>query len=131
MREMEKSQTFAYCDHCEREIENPKRKAIEGMYLNIWILCIFASLGFALIPFLIYRYIISKKTVCPFCQNQLDFYNSREEIPEPKAQITRILQTIEQEKKEKDANKLYCQYCQQEINAQDEICPNCGVNLKE
>ncbi len=131
MRELEKSQTFAYCDHCEREIENPKRKAIEGMYLNIWILCIFASLGFALIPFLIYRYIISKKTVCPFCQNQLDFYNSREEIPEPKAQITRILQTIEQEKKEKDANKLYCQYCQQEINAQDEICPNCGVNLKE
>ena len=131
MREMEKSQTFAYCDHCEREIENPKRKTIEGMYLNIWILCIFASLGFALIPFLIYRYIISKKTVCPFCQNQLEFYNSREEIPEPKAQIARILQTIDQEKKEKDANKMYCQYCQQEINTQDEICPNCGVNLKE
>jgi len=129
MREMEKSQIFVYCDNCEREIENPKRKAIEGMYLNIWILCIFASLGFALIPFLIYRYIISKKTVCPFCQNQLDFYNSREEIPEPKALIARILQTIEQEKK--DVNKLYCQYCQQEISIQDEICPNCGVNLKE
>ena len=128
MRDMDKNKLFAYCDKCEKEVKKPKRKAIEGMYLNIWILSIFASLGFALIPFLIYRYIILKKTVCPFCQNQLEFYSSREEIPEPKAQITRIMQTIKQEK---DAKKLYCQYCKQEINPQDEICPYCGVNLKE
>ncbi|MFX1572222.1 MAG: hypothetical protein ACFFB0_05700 [Promethearchaeota archaeon] len=128
---MDKNKQFAYCDNCEREIENPKRKAFEGMYLNIWILCILASLGFALIPFLIYRYIYLKKNVCPFCHNQLEFYSTREEIPEPKAQIARILNKIEEEKREKEENKDYCPYCKQEITKNVEICPNCGVTLKE
>ncbi|MFX1312297.1 MAG: zinc-ribbon domain-containing protein [Promethearchaeota archaeon] len=125
---MGKDKLFAYCDNCEKEIEKPKRKAIEGMYLNIWILCIIASLGFGLIPFLIYRYIILKKTICPYCQNELDFYNSREDIPEPKAQIKRILQTIEQEK---DANILYnfCSLCGEKIEAGVKFCPNCGSKV--
>ncbi len=123
------SKKFAYCNICEKEILKPRRKSIENMYINIWILAIISSLGFALIPFLIYRYIISKKVICPNCKNQLDLYNSHEKIPDPKVQINRILQAIEDEKKEE--NKVYCPYCKQEILEEVEICPSCGANLIE
>ena len=131
MREMGKNKNFAYCNNCEKEIFKPKRKSIENMYYNVWILAIVSSLGLAIVPFLIYRYVILKKDICPYCQNQLNFYSSHEEIPEPKAQIARILQTIEQEKRDKEDDKLYCPYCQQEINKQEDICSNCGASLKE
>ncbi len=123
-------QIFAYCNKCEKEIFNPKKKMFDSMYYNIWILAIIASLGFGLIPFLIYHYIILKKEFCPHCQNQLSFYSSREEIPNPKAEISRILQTIEEEKKGKEV-KMNCPYCQEEISNQETICPNCGASLKE
>ena len=129
MRGMHKIKKFAYCNNCEKEILNPKRKAIDSMYINIWILTIICSLGFALIPFLIYRYALLKRNVCPYCQNQLNLYNSHEEIPDPKAQITRILQSIEDEKREKD--KLYCPYCKQEIMKEVKICTSCGADLKQ
>ena len=124
------SQLFAYCNKCEKEIFNPKRKSFDSMYYNVWILAIIASLGLGLIPFLIYHYIILKKEFCPNCQNQLNFYNSREEIPNPKAEISRILEVIEQEKKEKEV-KINCPYCQEEISTQETICSNCGASLKE
>jgi hypothetical protein len=127
---MGKKKKFAYCSNCEKEIFKAKRKSIDSMYYNVWIVSIISSLGLALIPFIIYRYGILKKNLCPICKNKLDFYSSREKIPEPKAQITRILQTIEQEKKEKDINKM-CPYCQEEISRLVEICPNCGSILKE
>ena len=120
---------FAYCNTCEKEIFKPKRKSIENMYINIWILAIISSLGFALAPFLIYRYVILKRDICPYCHNQLNFYDNHEEIPEPKAQIARILQKIEDEKREKD--KVYCPYCKQEIMKDVEICPSCGAELVE
>ncbi|UCD01621.1 MAG: hypothetical protein JSV23_00940 [Promethearchaeota archaeon] len=133
MREMGKNtkKKFAYCKNCEKKIFKPKRKPMESMYYNVWILAIVSSLGFAIVPFLIYRYVILKKKICPFCQNHIYFYGSPEEIPEPKAQIARILQTIEQEKKETDEFEIYCPYCQQEINKQEDTCPNCGASLKE
>jgi len=122
---------YAYCDKCEKEVLFPKRKSLEGMQINIWILATLASLGFAIIPFLIYRYKILKKDRCPKCESQLDFYSSRDEIPEPKAQITRILKSIEEEKKVLDEIPEYCPYCKQEIMKNVERCPNCGANLKE
>ncbi|MFX1301785.1 MAG: hypothetical protein ACFFBV_04775 [Promethearchaeota archaeon] len=128
---MGKNKNFAYCNKCEKEIFKPKRKSIESIYYNVWIFAIISSLGFAIVPFLIYRYVILKKNICPYCQNQLDFYRSREEIPEPKAQIARILQTIEHEKRNKEEDKVYCPYCQQEINRREDICSNCGASLKE
>jgi len=127
---MGKKKKFAYCSKCEKEISKSKRKAIDSMYYNVWILTIISSLGFALIPFLVYHYGILRKNLCSICQTKLDFYSSREELPEPKAQIARILQTIEQEKQEKEENKI-CPYCQEEINRREEICPNCGSTLKE
>ncbi|MFW9999390.1 MAG: hypothetical protein ACFE9Q_16135 [Candidatus Hodarchaeota archaeon] len=120
---------FAYCKNCEKEIFKPKRKSIENMYINIWILAIISSLGFALAPFLIYRYGILKRDICPYCHNHLSFYSTREEIPEPKTQIVRILQKIEDEKKEKE--QVYCPYCKQEIMKDTEICPSCGAQLIE
>jgi hypothetical protein len=130
MKDMDRIKKFAYCDNCEKEIFKPKRKAMESMYYNVWILAIIASLGFAIIPFLIYRYIVLKKKFCPHCQSTLEFYMTREEIPEPKAQIARILQAIEQEKEEKE-EVINCPYCQEEISNQISICPNCGGSLKE
>lgn len=128
MREMGKNKNFAYCNNCEKEIFKPIRKSVDNMYYNVWILTIVSSLGFALIPFLIYHYVILKKDICPHCQNKVNFYNSREEIPEPKAEISRILRTIEQEKEEE---KVYCPYCKQEIMKGVEICPSCDSNLIE
>jgi len=131
MREMGKNKKFAYCNNCDKEIFKPIRKSMDSMYYNVWILAIFSSLGFAIPPFLIYRYIILKKDICPYCRNQLNFYSSREEIPEPRAEIARIIQSIEQEKRDIEEEKVYCPYCQQEMNKIEDICPNCGASLKE
>ncbi|MFX0021727.1 MAG: hypothetical protein ACFE9S_05335 [Candidatus Hermodarchaeota archaeon] len=121
---------FSFCPVCEREVLKPRRRAMNDMYFNVWILTIISSLGFALIPFLIYRYFLLKKKVCPTCKNKVDFYNSKEDFPDPKTQITRILQTIEQEQSEKD-NKISCPYCQEEISNQEAICPICGTIIQE
>lgn len=128
MREMGKN--FAYCNNCEKEILKPVRRSIDSMYYNVWILTIISSLGFALIPFLIYRYFLLKRNICPTCKNRLELYSSPEEFPEPKAEIARILQTIEQEKMEKDQD-IICPFCQEEVSNQESICPNCGSSLKE
>ena len=128
MREMGKN--FAYCDNCEKEILKPKRRTMDNMYYNVWILTIISSLGIALVPFLIYRYVILKRKLCPTCQNRLDYYNSQEEFPEPRAQIARILQTIDQEKTEKE-ERIICPYCQEEILNQGTVCPICGTTIKE
>jgi len=127
MREMGKN--LAYCVNCKKEILKAKRKPIDSMYYNVWILTIISSLGIALIPFLIYRFFYLKKNICPTCKNTVDFYRNREEFPDPKAQITRILQTIEQEKIEEES--LNCPYCQEEISTLETNCPNCGASLKE
>jgi hypothetical protein len=121
---------FSFCPVCEKEILKPRRRAMNDMYYNVWILTIISSLGFALIPFLIYRYFILKKKVCPTCKNRLDFYHSKEEFPDPKTQITRILQTIELEQSEKDT-KINCPYCHEEISKQETICPICGTTIQE
>ncbi|MFX1389205.1 MAG: LITAF-like zinc ribbon domain-containing protein [Promethearchaeota archaeon] len=121
---------FAYCNNCEKEILTPKRRSIDSMYYNVWILTIISSLGFAFIPFLVYRYVVLRKNLCSTCYNKLKFYRSRDEIPEPKAEIRRILQTIEQEKQEKDETKI-CSFCQEAVSYKEEICPNCGSILKE
>ncbi|MFW9952173.1 MAG: hypothetical protein ACFFKA_18790 [Candidatus Thorarchaeota archaeon] len=121
---------FAYCNHCEKEILKPKRRAMDSMYYNIWILTIISSLGIALIPFLIYRYVILKRKICPTCHHKLEFYKSKEDFPEPKAQIARILQTIEQEKTEKEKS-IICPYCREEIKNYETTCPSCGSTIKE
>ena len=129
MRGMRTNKKVAYCSNCEKEIFKPRRKSIENMYINIWILAIISSLGFALIPFLIYWFLILKRNVCPNCRNHLNLYSTREEIPDPKAQIDRILKAIENEKREEE--KIYCPYCKQELLEKAEICPNCGAELME
>ncbi len=125
--------TYAYCDRCEKEVR-PKRKAMDSMYINVWIIILISSLGFGVIPFLIYRYIYLKKNLCPSCNSQVDFYDSPEEIPEPKSQIIRILKSIEEEKKlgeSKEADLIFCPFCQKVIANHLDICPNCGSSFEE
>ncbi|KKN02986.1 hypothetical protein LCGC14_1112160 [marine sediment metagenome] len=121
---------YAYCDNCEKEVK-PKRKPIDGMYINVWILLIISSLGFGIIPFLIYRYLYLKKNLCSICNSQVEFYALLDEIPEPKSQIIRILKTIEDEKKIKEEDSIFCPFCQKGINTHLEVCPNCGSSLKK
>lgn len=137
---MGKKKHYAYCPECEREILNPKRKAMDKMYYTVWVLIIIASIGFAVIPLLIYQFIVKKKIFCPYCNSELILYNFPEESPEPKTQIERILKTIEMEKKEKedhepqeqhepDEEYTFCPFCQKELTKQTKICPNCGTHL--
>lgn len=134
---MGKKKHYAYCPECEREILNPKRKSMDKMYYTIWVLIILASMGFAVIPLLIYRFIVNKNFFCPNCDSKLIFYNSPEESPEPKTQIERILKTIEMEKKEKEEHEpekpdeeyIFCPFCQKELTKQTKVCPNCGTRL--
>ncbi|MDX1797287.1 MAG: zinc ribbon domain-containing protein [Candidatus Lokiarchaeia archaeon] len=121
---------FAFCPICGKEVLKPRRRAMNDMYFNVWILTIISSLGFALIPFLIYRFFILKKRICPICKNRIEFYNSKEDFPDSKTQINRILRTIEQEQSEKDS-KIKCPYCQEEISNQETICPVCGTTIQE
>ncbi|MFX1315091.1 MAG: zinc ribbon domain-containing protein [Promethearchaeota archaeon] len=127
---------YAYCSQCEKEISKPKRKSMDKMYYTVWILGIIASLGLAAIGLLIYQFVIKKKIYCPHCESKLTFYRSREESPDSKVQIERILKTIEVEKKEKENREreedyIFCPYCQKEITKKAEFCPNCGSNLNE
>lgn len=131
---MIKKYNFAYCSNCEKEVK-PKRKPMDNMYINVWVLILIFSLGLGIIPFLIYFLVILKKKLCPNCKSQVKFYVTREEIPDPKSQIIRIVKTIENEKKEKEKesiqSSLFCPFCQKEIGKQIEICPNCGSSLEE
>jgi len=123
--------TYPYCDRCEKEVR-PKRKSIDGMYVNVWILIIISSLGLGIIPFLIYRYIYLKKNLCPNCNSQVDFYDSLEEVPEPKSQIIRILKNIEDEKKLAELNEvnlIFCPFCKKSIAKHLDLCPNCGSSI--
>jgi hypothetical protein len=133
---MGKKKPYSYCTTCEKEIPKPSRKSMDSMYYTVWVLVIIASIGFALIPLLIYQFIIKKKIYCPTCDSKLVFYSTPEESPAPKTQIERIIQTIETETKETEEDELdeeytFCPFCQKEITKQAEFCPNCGVSLTE
>jgi uncharacterized paraquat-inducible protein A len=133
---MEKKKKFAYCNHCKKEILKPKRKSLDSMHYTLVLLLIITSLGFAIIPLLIYNFYIRKKIYCPYCDSELKFYSSPDESPDAKKQIVRVLKQIEREKEERvlvDQNdqQFFCPYCQKEISENEDFCPNCGVNLKE
>jgi uncharacterized paraquat-inducible protein A len=133
---MEKKKKFAYCNHCEKEIANPKRKPLDSMYYTLALLLIISSLGFAIIPLLIYYFYIRKKIYCPYCESVLEFYSSPDESPDPRSEISRVLKQIEIEKEERELvntseSQFFCPYCQKEITKNADFCPNCGVNLKE
>ncbi|MFX0042177.1 MAG: LITAF-like zinc ribbon domain-containing protein [Candidatus Hodarchaeota archaeon] len=133
---MGKKKPYAYCTICEKEISKPKRKSMDSMYYTVWILIIIASIGFAIIPLLIYQFIMKKKIFCPNCDSKLVFYSTPEESPAPKTQIEQILKTIENESKENEEGEqgeelMFCPFCQKEITKHAEFCPNCGVNLTE
>jgi len=129
---MFKKYNFAYCSNCEKEVK-PKRKPMDNMYINVWVLIIIFSLGLAIIPFLIYHFVISKSDRCQNCQSHVKFYATKEEIPDPKSQIIRILKTIENEKKEKESIQVeeFCVFCGEKLLWMSKFCENCGSSLEE
>jgi endogenous inhibitor of DNA gyrase (YacG/DUF329 family) len=139
----------AYCPNCRKPIEKPKREKYEGFHLHIIILIIISTLGFALIPFLIYHFFIRPKKFCPDCGKRVDFYDSPEDFPPPKIPPHNLLERVERERKEKEEReKLFqentkrpspireteyikCPNCSRRIEKESLICEYCGVDLSK
>ncbi|MEJ2251118.1 MAG: hypothetical protein P8Y97_15875 [Candidatus Lokiarchaeota archaeon] len=61
-----KMDKHAFCPKCLKEVK-PKRKKLDNFNYQLWIIIIISSLGFAIIPLLIYYFFIRKKKYCPKC----------------------------------------------------------------
>jgi len=151
-----KRNRVAYCKSCGRVVGKPKRKPIDSFRMNIYVIIMIATLGFALIPFLIYRYTVVKKDYCPDCQGKLTFYSSRSELPGDTTPFLHLIERLESEKekkkptkgtkkeevlekveekkkkKEKESPKWkYCPFCHKQLDIDAVVCTYCGVQLKE
>ncbi|TFG04717.1 MAG: hypothetical protein EU539_10330, partial [Promethearchaeota archaeon] len=82
---------YAFCRYCMKPIMNPKRKSMDSLYYTIWIVIIIATLGIALIPFLIIRY-LKKKAYCPDCQSVLEFYETPYQFPDQRPPIEHVFE---------------------------------------
>ncbi|MHA1725702.1 MAG: zinc-ribbon domain-containing protein [Promethearchaeota archaeon] len=146
---------IAYCNNCNRVVEKPRRKPIDSFRLNIYIIIIIATLGFGLIPFLIYRLAFVKKNYCPDCQSKLRFYASRSELPGDTTPFLHLIERVEAEKKkgkfkketkkeevlrkveEKKKKKVqaqefkYCPFCNKKLEKDATVCSYCGTQLDE
>ncbi|MEJ2278709.1 MAG: LITAF-like zinc ribbon domain-containing protein [Candidatus Lokiarchaeota archaeon] len=65
-----KMDKHAFCPKCLKEVK-PKRKKLDNFNYQLWIIIIISSLGFAIIPLLIYYFFIRKKKYCPKCGRKL------------------------------------------------------------
>ncbi len=146
---------IAYCKSCNRVVDKPRRKPIDSFRLNIYIIIIIATLGFGLIPFIIYRLGFVKKKYCPDCQSELTFYTSRSELPGDTTPFLHLIERVESEKKkgkskketkkeevlrkveEKKRKKVqtqefkYCPFCNKKLEKDAIVCSYCGTELNE
>ena len=117
---MSKTIKITYCNSCNKEIPNPIVKQMDTMEKSIWFILILATLGFGLIPFLIYYYLyIKKRKYCPKCNSKLALIEKLIELPkeisEPITPKEKVLEKVEKiqapEKKLEVEEKSFCQYC--------------------
>ena len=139
-----------YCTNCLKVVEFPKRKKIDSFHYQIWLIIILATLGFGLIPFLIYRFVMTKKNRCPECFSKITLISTQEfsalsEHPmrhaiervelEKKEKKEREKREIEREEREKERERrekerieyVECIYCRKKIEKNASICPYCGT----
>lgn len=131
---------YAYCEKCGKQVKKPKRKSLDSFHYQILIISTLATLGFALVAFIIYRLVFQKKKFCPRCGAEVDFYKSPEEVPK-KVPVINLMEKLEEknnknqeekeqkEEKKSTGQKQYkeCESCGQEIDKNAKICPFCGV----
>jgi len=127
---------YAYCDECKKEIEKPKRKPLDELEKSVWTVIILSTLGFAIIPFLIYLKYIRKRNTCPDCLNTLRI--SEKPFEKPK-QLTDQTKEEDNKKKEKEREeeeeeieeKVYCPFCGKSLSGPLAVCPYCETVLEE
>ncbi|MHA1490941.1 MAG: LITAF-like zinc ribbon domain-containing protein [Promethearchaeota archaeon] len=136
---------YAYCKICKKEVDRPIKRQMDSMEKTIWAIIILATLGFALIPFLIYRGIINKKQYCPYCGQKLKFSEKPLEKPEkkkkPRTPKEKVLEKIKKEEEPEEAEEIEKKpkkkkptKAKVEEEAEEEIikiCPYCGQKLKK
>jgi uncharacterized paraquat-inducible protein A len=142
---------YAYCKYCKKSIENPRKKPMDSLYYTIWLIVIISTLGIALIPFLII-YKLKKKIYCPQCHSVLEFYDTKEQLPDKRPALEHIFDKIEEDKKQKEQlikkeeikekikkqkekkkeiiEEIHCPYCHKVVENNILICPYCGVEIK-
>ncbi len=135
-------QTF-YCESCQKETKDPKRKPMEGFQKQIWVIVIIATLGFAAIALVVYVYKIKKKKYCPSCGLELKISKKLPEIApkasevKPLAEQLRVERIpIQDSKAEKetgeilDPTMMYCPFCGSQIPKTTKKCPNCSTEIE-
>jgi len=129
---------IAYCNLCDKEVK-PVKKPMNTLEKVLWFLVIVASLGIALIIYLIYRFRIVKKKFCPTCATQVHFKDQKE-IEEKTQKFDtstakgKILEKVEKAKTTPKTQKIkvenFCPYCGSKIPPDAKICPSCKTSLK-
>ncbi|TXT64914.1 MAG: hypothetical protein BAJALOKI3v1_150017 [Promethearchaeota archaeon] len=128
----------AFCPSCGKPVK-PIRRPLTSFHYQILVISTIASLGFAFIAFLIYRFLIQKKVYCPKCGSKVEFYANPEEYPK-KMPVINLMEKLEQEKLQKQEKKqkteqnesqgekeyILCENCSREIDKKAKICPFCG-----
>ncbi|MFX1398416.1 MAG: zinc-ribbon domain-containing protein [Promethearchaeota archaeon] len=128
-----------YCKICKEEVE-PRKKPMTTMQKVAWGLVSVATLGLALIVFLIYNFRIVKKKYCPVCHSLVDFQTKEHLIEEQKPKYDtstskgKVLEKVEKvkskSKSQKSVEKVFCHYCGAQISVTATTCPSCNTKLK-
>ncbi len=135
---------YAFCKICKKDVDKPIKKQMDSMEKNIWVIVILATLGFALIPFLIYRGMINKKQFCPKCLTKLKFSEKALEKPKKKKKPStpkeKVLEKIKKEEEPEEAEEMEEKpkkrkptkaKGEEEEEEIIKICPYCGQKLKK
>ncbi|MFO8018222.1 MAG: LITAF-like zinc ribbon domain-containing protein [Promethearchaeia archaeon] len=131
-----KTEKYAYCPFCEREVV-PVKKKMNPLGKTIWTIIIISTLGFALIPLIIYLKFIKKRKHCPKCEMEVE-WKEKTQIGHPKEDYLLEEKEIEdkEEKKgkedgeEDEEEEIYCPFCGSEINEDIVTCPYCKTVIK-
>lgn len=147
----------AYCKYCQKEVM-PRKKKLDSFEITVWVVIIISTLGFALIPFLIYNK-FRKRIFCPNCfakveletkkQKQLEVGVEGAQEEEEKTQREQVMEkveeiehgrtsarspasttSIEEEIEEEDEDKRYCPFCGAEVSTDMATCPYCSTVLR-
>ncbi len=133
--------TTGYCKICKKEV-TPIKKPLKTIEKVIWVLIILATLGIALIVYLIYQFRIVKKKHCPICYTVVDFKKMKEikeqEEKKPKFDTTtskgKVLAKVEKAKEKsktkQDTGKMFCEFCGAQIPSSSTICPSCQTKVE-
>ena len=141
---------YAYCEVCDKEVNQPVRKPIETFHKVIWFIISIATIGIGAIVFAIIN-ANKKKVYCPKCRTKVEFSSEPHKKPdketEPLTQRERVLkkagkakekktkaekETVSEitEEEEKEKEQTFCPYCGEDIDVGISKCPYCHSSLK-